>query len=167
RRLPYRAGIAVLSLLAIGGAGFAILRARATTAEGTPRLSKQLTFGEGVAMLPTLSPDGKTLVYVASHAGKLHIYEQRVDGRAAIDLSSDSPGDDSEPAISPDGSTIAFRSERDGGGIYLMSVSGESPSRLTDFGHNPSWSPDGSRIVVSTAAAALEPNLHREKGHLW
>jgi Tol biopolymer transport system component len=54
------------------------------------------------------------------------------------------------PAIAPDGERIAFRSDRDGGGIFVMGAMGGSARRLTDFGHNPSWSPDGKEIVCAT-----------------
>ena len=50
-----------------------------------------------------------------------------------------------------------FRSERDGGGIFIMGATGESVRRLTDFGFNPTWSPDGSGIAVSTESTALQP----------
>jgi Tol biopolymer transport system component len=166
RRFPYRAAIAVVAVLALAAGGFALFRAR-----GGPhpqaRTFKQLTFADGLEMLPALSPDGKILVYVSSESGNLDIYEQRVDGRTAIDLTSDSQDDDSEPAFSPDGSQIAFRSERSGGGIFVMGVTGESVRRLTDFGHNPSWSPDGTRIVVSTAGTELRPNVRPANGELW
>src|SRR5262249_9316026 len=45
---------------------------------------------------------------------------------------------------------IAFRSERDGGGLYLMGATGESVRRLTDTGYDPAWSPDGKEIVYAT-----------------
>ena len=53
-------------------------------------------------------------------------------------------------AFSPDGELIAFRSEREGGGIFLMGATGESVRRLTDFGYEPAWSPDGKEIVYAT-----------------
>ncbi|MCI0617101.1 hypothetical protein L0244_29340, partial [bacterium] len=55
-----------------------------------------------------------------------------------------------EAAFSPDGNRIAFRSSRDGGGIFVMGATGESVRRLTDFGYSPAWSPDGKSIVCST-----------------
>ncbi|MFP5289365.1 MAG: hypothetical protein ACLGI9_26765, partial [Thermoanaerobaculia bacterium] len=56
-------------------------------------------------------------------------------------------------AFSPDGQQIAFRSEREGGGIFLMGATGESVKRLTDFGFNPAWSPDGREIAIATEGA--------------
>ena len=165
RRLPYRAVIAVAALLAIAAAGFTLL----TNHRDAPkqvRAFQQLTFGDGLEMSPTLAPDGKSFAFVSEESGNRDIYLQRVDGRMAINLTPDSAADDSEPVFSPDGSQIAFRSERDGGGIYIMGATGESARRLTDFGHNPSWSPDGARIAVSTEAVELRPNIHSSHGEL-
>jgi Tol biopolymer transport system component len=63
------------------------------------------------------------------------------------------PGEDSDPAYSPDGSRIAFASTRTGGGdIYVMNADGTGVVRLTtnplEEGQ-PSWSPDGSRIAFT------------------
>jgi hypothetical protein len=109
-----------------------------------------LTNQAGVEDFPSLAPDGKTFVYVSKASGNADIYLKRVDGRNAINLTKDSPADDTMPAFSPDGSQIAFRSEREGGGIFLMGATGESVRRLTDFGFYPTWSPDGSEIAVAT-----------------
>jgi Tol biopolymer transport system component len=60
-------------------------------------------------------------------------------------------GRDSSPAVSPDGRTIAFTSDRDGQPrIWLKQVSGEGEAPLTtgpdDF---PRFSPDGAQILFS------------------
>jgi Tol biopolymer transport system component/DNA-binding winged helix-turn-helix (wHTH) protein len=61
---------------------------------------------------------------------------------------------DCEPVWSPDGSRIAFWSNRDGGmEIYVMDADGSNVKRLTnnlsDDG-NPSWSPNGSKILFES-----------------
>ena len=151
---------------AAGGFAFRALRRPAPPAEW--RTYKQLTFADGLETDPAIAPDGKSFAYAAARTGtrKSDIYIQRVDGRSANNLTGDSEADNSEPAFSPDGSKIAFRSDRDGGGIFEMGVTGESVRRLTTGGHNPSWSPDGTRIVFSTAAAQLGPHFHMADGNL-
>jgi Tol biopolymer transport system component/tRNA A-37 threonylcarbamoyl transferase component Bud32 len=99
---------------------------------------------------PSLSPDGKLLVYASNAAGKWDIYFRRVGGETPVNLTRDSPDDDTQPAFSPDGEMIAFRSERGGGGIFTMGATGENLKRLTDFGFHPAWSPDGKEIVCAT-----------------
>ena len=109
----------------------------------------QVTDQPGIETTPSLSPDGKSLVYAKGDGTNMDLYLLRVGGRNPVNLTPDSPADDRQPAFSPDGDRIAFRSDRDGGGVFLMAASGESVTRLTDFGYPPSWSPDGGRIVVS------------------
>ena len=75
------------------------------------------------------SPDGKWVVYASDG----DIYLQSTSGQTAINLTKDGQ-DNTMPAFSPDGETIAFRSERDGGGIFLMGRTGESVRRLTAEG---------------------------------
>jgi Tol biopolymer transport system component/DNA-binding winged helix-turn-helix (wHTH) protein len=57
------------------------------------------------------------------------------------------PGDQGNPAFSPDGNQVAF-DERDGknSGIYAALVDGAKPLRLAE-GSGPSWSPDGRQIA--------------------
>jgi len=55
-----------------------------------------------------------------------------------------------QPAYSPDGNYIAFRSERASPGIYVMEATSENVRRISDVGFDPAWSPDGKELVVST-----------------
>ncbi len=127
----------------------------------------QITDAPGQEMSPGLSPDGKSLVYAGQASGNWDIYFQRAEGKTAINLTKDSPADDTTPAFSPDGEQIAFRSERDGGGIFLMGATGESVKRLTDFGYNPAWSPDGKQIVCATASFTDPDNLNTRASQLF
>src|SRR5262249_45020485 len=94
-----------------------------------------------------LSPDGSWVVYDNNESGHAHIYLQSTNGTNAIDLTRDSAADDIQPAFSPDGERIAFRSERDGGGIFVMGRTGKSVHRITDAGYDHAWSADGTKIV--------------------
>ena len=81
------------------------------------------------------------------------------DGTDAINLSRD-PGQDTDPAWSPDGETIAFTSEGDGGpGLFLMHSSGLDKRGLDGDGGGenttPAWSPDGSEIAFTSQRDGL------------
>ncbi|MFY9820262.1 MAG: hypothetical protein WAM82_02705, partial [Thermoanaerobaculia bacterium] len=128
---------------------------RRTPAGPAPEASfTRLTDLEGSESFPSLSPDGKNLVYVKAHDGNRDIYFHPVGGGNTIDLTADSPADDTQPAFSPDGTQIAFRSERDGGGLFLMASTGGAVRRLTDTGYNPAWSPDGTKIAFANEGVA-------------
>jgi Tol biopolymer transport system component len=115
-----------------------------------PATFQQVTDMPGQEHQAQLGPSGESFVYVSDATGGGDIYTQRVGGRNPVNLTADSAEADGEPAFSPDGERIAFSSERDGGGIFVMGSTGESVRRLTDFGHSPSWSPDGKQIVFSS-----------------
>src|SRR5262249_58912660 len=54
---------------------------------------------------------------------------------------------DPAPFFSPDGVKIVFRSERDGGGVYVIPSLGGVEQRIADQGRNPRFSPDGNWIA--------------------
>ena len=146
--------LVTLVFLAIVPTSLLMLRRNKTTPP--PAVSgkfTQLTDFGGSEEQPSLSPDGQFLAYTArsaTNSSDRDIFLLRVGGRNPINLTKGIEERDTQPAFSPDGQWIAFRSERSGGGVFVMGATGESVRRLTDFGFNPSWSPDGKRIVVST-----------------
>lgn len=127
---------------------------------------QQLTDEAGVEERASISPDGKTIAYQAGPFGKRDVFLRRVGGRNPVNLTEGYEGDDVEAAFSPDGNRIAFRSSRDGGGIFLMGASGESVRRLTDFGYSPSWSPDGKKIVCATEGV-IDPMARPTVSQIW
>ncbi|HLM59681.1 MAG TPA: protein kinase, partial [Pyrinomonadaceae bacterium] len=56
--------------------------------------------GDGNAVLPSLSPDGKTVVFSSRQSGNWDVYFQRVGGANAINLTKDSPADDFQAVYS-------------------------------------------------------------------
>jgi Tol biopolymer transport system component len=161
--------LAALVGLALAVTGYFWLRPKQNRAgsQATRNFSfTQLTYQSGTEFFPSLSPDGKTFIYASRASGNWDIYLQRVGGSNPINLTKDSAADDSQPAFSPDGERIAFRSERDGGGIFLMGATGESLTRVSDFGYSPAWSPDGAELVVGTEKIP-QPSTRPTKSQLW
>ncbi len=110
---------------------------------------RRLTSQAGEELHPGLSPDGEFIVYSSRAAGNWDVYLKRVRGEKPINLTEDSPADDTQPAFSPDGRFIAFRSERAGGGVFVMGATGENVRQLTSEGFNPAWSADGTELAYA------------------
>ncbi len=140
----------LLPLIALAIWYFAFRQASSTAVDWSKANNIQLTEQVGIEYFPSLAPDGKSFVYAADTKGNFDIFFQRVGGKNVTNLTEDSTAHDTQPAFSPDGERLAFRSERNPKGIYVMGASGENLRRVADFGFHPSWSPDGKEIVVST-----------------
>ena len=165
---------AVLSglVLSLAVVAFVLWFNRSTESKPSPWLaarSFQVTDFQHEEFYPSLSPDGNTIVYARRRDGYWKIFSQRVGGFNAQNLTQGSSADDTEPAFSPDGAYIAFRSERDGGGVFVMGASGESVRRLSERGpaYHPAWSPD-SQEVIYTEEQVSDPRDRNVTPHrLW
>ncbi len=144
--------VIMFTLLAAAGiTGYVLLRNKPVS-EKAPVVHNitQITTAPGQELFPSLSPDGKSVVYESHVSGNWDIYLQRASGKNPNNLTQDSKADDTQASFSPDGEHIVFRSERDGGGIFTMGSTGESVLRLTDFGYNPAWSFNSKDVVFAT-----------------
>ncbi|MCP4723508.1 MAG: DUF5050 domain-containing protein [bacterium] len=81
------------------------------------------------------------------------LYKMNPDGTNLIRL-TDNDSDDLIPRWSPDGSKIAFYSDREGNfDIYIMNSDGTGLLKLTsdpEYDACPTWSPDGFQIAFET-----------------
>jgi len=128
---------------------------------GTPR---QVTDGPYDDGAPEWTPDGRSLVFsgdrhedAAYDPGNSDIYSVPVDGGPVRALTS-RHGPDAAPAVSPDGSKIAYvgYDERYQGyqvrRLYVMDADGTGSHLVTgDFDRsvgNPTWAKDGSGLFV-------------------
>jgi Tol biopolymer transport system component len=169
-----RIGLAVVAIAAVMALGsFWLLRGDRQTGSdrslAAPTNLTKLVFDTARKGKVSASPDGRFFAYASNASGNWDIYLQRVAGGRPINLTEDSPADDLQPAFSPDGESIAFRSEREGGGIFVMGATGEAVRRVNSRGYFPDWSPDSTRLVFSTSASK---DLHawgdEDKGHrIW
>ncbi|MBX7527640.1 amidohydrolase family protein [Qipengyuania vesicularis] len=103
---------------------------------------------EGTWMDVDVSPDGRTLAF--SILGD--VYTMPISGGTPTRI-AEGLAWEIQPRFSPDGSKIAFISDRGGGdNIWLMNADGSDKQQVTkeDFRllNQPSWSPDGRYIVA-------------------
>lgn len=142
-----------IAAVAIIGCASVVLSLRGClTPEPVFRLTPpvQLTRDSGLTTDPVISRDGKLIAYASDRSGEktLDIWVQHAAGGEPRRISFDR-ADDHQPDISPDGSQIVFRSERDGGGIYAVSTLGGESRLLIPRAYVPRFSPDGGRIAYA------------------
>jgi Tol biopolymer transport system component len=102
----------------------------------------------------------KGLAFAADVGNGHDIYRANTRGRDVIRVTH-SPAADDFPAWSPDGSHIAFVSDRTGTPqVYVMTQGGHRVTQLTHdpngVTEGPDWRPDGSRIVFAAGPPGAE-----------
>jgi Tol biopolymer transport system component len=116
----------------------------------------------GREVLPSISPDGKFLAYVAAGSDGAEIFLQPTDGGRAVGITDSIPGAQISPDWSPDGRRLAFVSYDSGSAsIAVMPPTGGDVRRLhrAPYGVGlplaPRWSPDGSRLAFEQGDSVM------------
>ena len=135
----------------------------------------------------TFSFDGNSLVFVSTAGGNADIYQMQFlpdrtvamsDARALVRH----PAADLRPALSPDGTKLAFSSDRDlpvkavspitrlrEGDLYLLDIPSNRLQKLTSsagWEGSPSWSRDG-RTLAFYSQEGLTPDFRNQQARIW
>ena len=112
-----------------------------------PKQEVLLDVTEGTWMSLDVSPDGKTIAFDLLG----DIYLLPIDGGDAQAVAS-GPAWDMQPRFSPDGSALAFTSDRNGAAnLWVMKADGSQPRAVSNEQfhtlNNPTWTADGNYIA--------------------
>ena len=116
------------------------------------------SYRPGVNSGAVFSPDGKSILLGMSQgSGSADIYKIDLNGKIITRLTNGPAGAiNVEPSLNPEGTKVAFSSERGGRPmIYVMNIDGSGVKRLTfdgAYNSSPTWSPDGKKIAFAGQA---------------
>jgi Tol biopolymer transport system component len=111
---------------------------------------QQLSPETAVDWSPSVSRDGRYLIFLSKRSGRTEIWRADVDGRNAQRLTNTGP-DLWQPRITPDGRTVYFGHYKIGRWVLeRVSIDGGEPEDVPDVaGELWSISPDGKRVAYS------------------
>jgi Tol biopolymer transport system component/imidazolonepropionase-like amidohydrolase len=103
-------------------------------------------------MHPTIAPDGTTVAFAA--LGDLWLVSTRGDAvprRVTNDVHVET-----NPVWSPDGRSLAYSSDREGGvALWVRDLAAGTDRRIAPDGNTASWSPDGRRLAYLDSDSVL------------
>jgi uncharacterized protein YjdB len=131
----------------VAGAGYGHAKVTATAPGGKTAVADVYVVGEIIVASSRANPPGKFQLYAVDRSNLAQLTKLTPDTTSA-----------SDPAFSPDGSRIAFVSQRDGNAeIYVMNADGTGSTRITNDPQadgRPSFTPDGQALVFHSARTA-------------
>ncbi len=130
-----------------------VFRAPFDAGTGRAGPAEPVTTGNRYWVWDDISPNGRQLVLAQAFVGQEDIYVGEVTGGGLRQLTDDE-FNDRNPRWSPDGSRIAFYSNRSGNyEIWTVAPDGGTLQQITNIAPEPAlqplWSPDGSRLMFT------------------
>jgi eukaryotic-like serine/threonine-protein kinase len=106
---------------------------------------RQLTLNSATNDAPTITPDGRYIVFISNRAGAFQVWRMQIDGSDPVPLTNG--GGKNFPAISPEGKWVLYNTTDDWQ-LWRVSIDGGESTRLSDsYALFPSISPDGKMIA--------------------
>jgi Tol biopolymer transport system component/DNA-binding winged helix-turn-helix (wHTH) protein len=118
--------------------------------------AKELTPPGAADSTPSVTADGRFIVFESARGGASDIWRMDFDGSSPKKLTS--CGKNTEPSVSPDGRWVVYRSECDSNySLWRVSIEGGEPVRLTDKPGSWPWvSPDNKLVACEYANTSSE-----------
>jgi Tol biopolymer transport system component len=151
RRQPVVLALAVLAIAASAAALY--FSRRTAPAPPATHLVIPLPAGQEITGAPAISPDGRTVAYVAkSQAGEAQLYLRDL-GSFAVRLVEQSAGA-LYPFFSPDGVWVAFEAR---GQIFKAAITGGAPVKMADAPEpdGADWVEDGTLVFPLSFSSGL------------
>lgn len=126
---------------------------------GDPTIQARMTDDTEAERLPTAACGNPHLVFEKQVLSfNTDVVAQAADG--TVTNLTNASAFDGHPSLSPDGSQIAFISDRTGSrSVYVMNKDGSNVRRVTNvvgvFDASPKWSPDGAKLAFARSAVGV------------
>jgi Tol biopolymer transport system component len=123
--------------------------------DGTGAIESLITSTDRIRNPVFWTHDGRSLIFrTQAPATGLDVEQVSTQGDHAVTPLLETPANETDPSISPDGHWLAYRSDESGGAMQLFIAShpgGGGKWQVTSGGANSyEWFPDGKRIVFET-----------------
>jgi Tol biopolymer transport system component len=119
------------------------------TMRGDGTDARQLTSDDSIKSNPSVSPDGRYIVFASNRSGQWNIWRMDADGSNLKQLTDTGPDD--LPQCTPDGKWVVFVSARSAAKtIWRVPIDGGTPTQITEHvADSFAISPDGKLLAYS------------------
>jgi len=117
--------------------------------DGTPventQAAVRITRQSGQVQVPSVSPDGREIVYLSDHGGHANLWVARTDGTATRQITFERDPDTAVgvPQWAPGGKLISYIVSKGPTELWTIAPDGRGPRQVVPRGFSAAWSPDG------------------------